>query len=321
MRKEKVWHSLLIWLLIGNLGGQQLWAQVDQTNTSNALPQPEEYDKCFSKATMPDQYEWVDVQQLVKEAYIKTVEIPAEYEMVEEQVLVKEASIELITIPPVYKTISEDVLIKEASNILKEQYENIVENVMVQPAYGEWLKIDVDPNCFSPNPEDCYIMRWQEVPADYDTISQKILTQVSNTDQEIPAEYVTLSKRIMVEPARVVEREIPAEYKTVKKRVLINPAKTEEILIPAEYKTVQEKQLLKEGGEIKWVEILCPDNISTTLIRQLQLALYAKGYKPGVIDGYVSQQTKVALYNFQKEEGLPLGNLNKDTMLALGLTF
>lgn len=288
--------------------------------TANPLPQPDDYDKCYSRAITSDQYDWVDKQLEVIPERIETIEIPAEYETREEEVLVEPERVELVVIPPRYETVAEQVLVKEASQILTEKYENIVETVLTQPAYGEWIE-EADPNCFSDNPSDCMVMHWREVPAIYDTLKKKVLTQVGNYDsEEVPPEYVTINKTVMVEPARVEERIIPAVYKKVKKSVLITPAKKEEVLIPAEYKTVQEKRLIKKGGESIWVEVMCPKDVEAEIVQQIQLSLMHEGIYRGAITGKMTNETKSALKYFQQNNNLPIGNLNKETLLKLGLT-
>lgn len=287
--------------------------------TSNQLPQPDDYDKCFSRATMSDQYEWIDKEVEVRKASVKVIEVPAEYETIQEKVLVKEETVQYVIVPPRYKMITEKVIVKEAAKVLTEKYENVTETVLTQSAYGEWAEI-IDPNCFSSNPKDCTIMQWREVPAAYDTLKRKMLTQVGDyAAEEIPSEYIMVQKRVMIEPAKVVERIIPAEYKEVRKRIVVSPAKKEEILIPATYETVKEKRLVKKGGEIVWVEVLCPLKVKEGVLRQIQVALLNEGIYKGAITGKFNAKMKRALKRFQESNGLPVGNLNTETLLTLGL--
>lgn len=54
-------------------------------------------------------------------------------------------------------------------------------------------------------------------------------------------------------------------------------------------------------------------------ISQIQQALRAKGYDPGPIDNVLGAKTREALAKFQKDNNLPVGNLNVETMRALGV--
>ena len=53
---------------------------------------PGEPGKCYAKCLIPDQYETITEQVLVKEASQRVEVVPAVYETVTEQVLSKEAS-------------------------------------------------------------------------------------------------------------------------------------------------------------------------------------------------------------------------------------
>jgi hypothetical protein len=176
------------------------------------------------------------------------------------------------------------------------------------------------PKCFSKNPEDCLVMMWEKVPAKYETSTQKVLTEISNDETgEIAPEYKEVTKKIIKIPASTREVYHPAEYGTIKKRVLVTPAKTEHITIPAEYKKVPEKRLVKTGGESVWAEILCPNKVNANVVKQIQLALRNKGYYIKQ-DGIWGNETRNALEKFQKNNGLPIGNINKETLQALYLS-
>ncbi len=251
--------------------GQSLY----DSEFSDLPPQPNNYGKCYAKCKVADEYDYVDEQVLVKEASSKLKEIPAVYETQTEQVLVKEASTKISTTPPVHETQTERIL--------------------VSPSYGKWVRKRKDPSCFKG--DDCYIMCWEEVPA----------------------EYKTVSKRVLVKPAQTNEVEIPAVYKTITKKVLVSPARTEEITIPAEYKNVKKKVLVRKGGYTEWVEILCNESTTPSIIRAVQRALTDKGFNAGPVDGVMGAQTRSALTQYQEKNGLPIGNLNMETLNALGV--
>jgi len=288
-------------------------------------PQPSEYGKCYAKCKIPDVYEDVSVQVLVKEASSKTVTSPARYETVEERILVKAESVKLVPVPAQYETVTEQVLVKEASTkVVKKdpKYKTVSERVLVADASGRWVKKKRAPECFSDNPDDCYIMCWEEVPAKYKTVTKKVLVSGGDSDViEIPAEYKTVTKKVVSVPATVKEVVIPAEYKTITKRVLASPASTETVSIPAEYKTVSDRRLVRAGGFTRWVEIVCASDMNSDLIRRVQRALNDRGYDAGPVDGILGTRTKSALQSYQEKSGLPVGNLNRETVESLGLSY
>lgn len=287
------------------------------------LPPTPEFGKCFAKCKMPDRYEWVEKQELVKEASTKYEIIPAVYETRTERVMVKEASTRQIPVPAVYETVTEQVVVKEASTKVVEvpaSYRTESNREMVEAPRGEWVRKKKDQNCFSDNPEDCYILCWEEKPAVYRTVQKQVLVKAAETKtQNIPAEYKTITKRILKTPATVRTEEIPAEYKTVTKRVLVTPAQKREVVIPSVYRTEKEKRLVSKGGYTEWTEILCAAKTTTLVVRDVQRALKTKGYNPGPIDGVMGVQTQAALRQYQKDKELPQGNLNLQTLQSLGV--
>lgn len=281
--------------------------------------------KCYAKCMIPDQYETVTEEVLLKEASTRIEIVPAVYEDVEEQVLVKEAYKVLNIVPATFNTVTEELLVKEAASRLEyvpPTFETVTEQILVQPAATKWIKGKADKTCLnSKNPEDCKVWCLEEIPAQYKTVTRQVLKSPANTTEiPIPAEYKTITKAVVQSPAQTTENEIPAEYRTVTKKVLAQPATTKEVVIPAEYSTVSTRKLVKEGGFTQWVEILCPSRMPSK-IAEIQQALKARGYDPGPIDNVMGTQTKNALIKYQQDNNLPSGQLNIETLRSLGLQF
>jgi len=118
---------------------------------------------------------------------------------------------------------------------------------------------------------------------------------------------------------RVVD--IPAEYSNRTFRKLKAAASTRSIDIPAEYTTVSRRNLVKKGGFTEWKEVLCGDKVTGYTVRQIQEALKSRGYDPGASDNVMGARTKSALTKFQKDNGLPVGQLDFDTLKALGIRY
>jgi hypothetical protein len=286
-------------------------------------PPNAEPGKCYAKCMIPDEYETVTERIKVKDAStrIETVPavyetvtetaldkaastrievIPAVFETVEERIMTKAASTRIETVPAVYETTSESVLKKAAGTRLipvPAEYETVTERKEVAPATTKWVKRRADKNCLSANPDDCLV--WCLV--------------------EVPAKYETITKTVLKTPATTKTVEIPAEYQTVTKQVVKTPAQTRTIEIPAEFKTVSIRKLTKKGGFSEWREVICPKDVTTARITQIQRALRDKGYNPGPIDNIFGAQTKAALIKFQKANGLPVGQLDTETLKALGV--
>ena len=64
---------------------------------------------------------------------------------------------------------------------------------------------------------------------------------------------------------------------------------------------------------------MSPQNLSREQVMELQNALKAKGYDVGPADGVWGPNTANALRNFQDKQGLSGGQLNSQTLSALGI--
>ncbi len=140
-------------------------------------------------------------------------------------------------------------------------------------------------------------------------------------EETIPAVYKTVTKTVMTAAPKIIENDVPAQYQTITKTVVDVPASLREIDIPAEYKTVTKRVLVKAGGFSEYREVVCSKNITSQLVRQVQRALLAKGYTvgPAGTDNVLGKDTRAALIKYQKDNGLPVGNLNVETMKHLGI--
>ncbi|MBL7784973.1 MAG: peptidoglycan-binding protein [Chitinophagales bacterium] len=279
--------------------------------------------KCYAKCMAPDQYETVTEQILLKEASTRLEVVPAVYESTTEQVLVKEAYKVLEVVPATFTTQTEEIMVKEASKRLTyvpPVYETVSEQMLISPAGTKWTKGRADRSCLNEDPEKCKVWCLTEVPAQYKTVTKQVLRTPATTNEvAIPAEYKTISKAVVQNPANTREREVAAEYRTITKQVLKSPATTREIEEPAQYSTITTKKLVRAGEFTDWVEVLCDSKTTPSKISQIQDALRAKGYDPGPSDNVLGGKTRAALQQFQKDNNLPVGNLNMETMRALGV--
>ncbi|MEZ4884246.1 MAG: von Willebrand factor type A domain-containing protein [Chitinophagales bacterium] len=291
-------------------------------SAQNELPSNAQPGKCYAKCLIPDQYETITEQVLLKEAATRIEIIPAVYDTIEEQILEKEAYTVLNLVPVVFETRSEELLVKEASSRLIYQapvFDTISEQVLVQPARTMWSKGRAIAGCLSANPEDCTTMCLTEIPAEYQTLTRQLLQKPATIEEiEIPAEYKTITKAVVKTSAQIVENTIPAVYRTIQKVIVKTPATTKVVEIPAEYSTVATRKLVRPGGFTDWVEVLCEAKITQTKVAEIQQALKARGYDVGAVDNVMGAKTKQALVEYQKKSGLPVGNLNIETMRSLG---
>lgn len=241
---------------------------------------------CYAKSLIADRYETVTERVVVKPATTRTVIIPAQYKTTKEIVLIKDDYVD-ISVKPM-------------------ESEIITDSIEVRAASAKWTKKRKDRDCLSANPDDCLIWALIEVPAEYKVVQRTVYKGCEE------------GWRKFNQNECVKYDSIPAEYITIDKDSLIAPAsiKVEETS-EAEYETIVSKRNIKKGGFTEWKEVLCADKIDKDLIHQIQNALNIRGYDCGTKINFLSATIKSALTKFQKDQNLPVGNLDLETLKAL----
>ncbi len=107
--------------------------------------------------------------------------------------------------------------------------------------------------------------------------------------------------------------EVPAEKQTLK--VVKDTTQTKN------YKTefIYKKRLVKKGGFTEKREVICRDNVTPELVYQLQEALRDQNYFFSKNADKLNSRTKAALSKFQRENNLPVGQLDLETLEALNI--
>ncbi len=276
--------------------------------------------ECYARVHVPAQYR-VETERVVKRAASERIEVvPARFETVEERALVKEASTRIEVIPATYEFVEERILVEPESTRLEEVpavYGWEEERVLVKPAHTVWKKGRGPIERVDDATGE--IMCLVDVPAEYETVRRRVMTQPPTTrNVVVPARYKTVKKRALKTPPTTREIPVPAEYETVKVRRQVEPGRERRVEIPPEFETIQRRVLVSEGG-MDWRPVLCETNASPAVIAQIQQALKGAGHDPGPIDGVVGQQTLAAVSAFQDAKRLPRGGLNFETIAALGV--
>ncbi|NNE29951.1 MAG: peptidoglycan-binding protein [Saprospiraceae bacterium] len=234
----------------------------------------------------------------------RTVEVPAEYKTRTWRKLATAATTRSVEVPAEYKTISRKVVKTPASTRTVEipaEYSSRTYKKLVTAAGTS-------------------VMRKAKLSSSYTTKVRKACPQGYTMDTSGSGSAAGSGGGSGDGDCIMVE-EIPAQYGSVSKRVLKSPASTRTIEIPAEFTSITKRNLVKKGGFTEWREVVCPENVTGYTTRQIQQALKDRGYDPGPIDNVIGSRTKAALAAFQKDNGLPVGNLDFETMKALGVRY
>ena len=156
--------------------------------------------------------------------------------------------------------------------------------------------------------------------AEIEVIARRVIVEPAGLDS-IYMEPVYETKALTIEEQRVrgTITGTPAVEESCTKQLCVEPDVITEYHEPI-YKTVT-KIKINEGSFSEWQEVLCSSEVNSYTIGQIQHALYDRGYNPGPIDNAMGKKTKTALIQFQKRNGLPVGQLDLKTLKALGLNY
>lgn len=79
--------------------------------------------------------------------------------------------------------------------------------------------------------------------------------------------------------------------------------------------------MVKKGGFTEWKQVVCAADLDKNFYMKVQNALIERNYDIGSAgaDGVFGRSSKAALVKFQKDNGLPVGNLDFETLTALGI--
>lgn len=283
----------------------------------------------------------------VKEESKRFVETPAVYETVTESYVIEPAGIRIETMPPAFETVTERIETKPAAvkwvrkntdaNCLNANPDDCLIWCMVEtPAEYQTLTRRVNKGCDGSGKPDAGCAKTIEVPAVMGTRQVQRLKKPATIREEIiPAEYkavtvrradaasatTNVARQVLKTRASYREEIIPAEYKAVTAKVIITPATTRTEMTPPEYVTVTKRKLVRPGGFTEWREVLCGEKVTGYTVRQIQDALRKAGYYKGISNNTMSPATKEALVKFQQNKGLPIGNVDFETLKALGVNY
>ena len=282
---------------------------------------------------------------LVKEESKRFVVTPAIYETVTESYVMEPATIRIETMPPAFETVTERIETKPAAmkwtrkntdaNCLNANPDDCMIWCMVEtPAEYQTITRRVNRGCDGSGKPDAGCTKTIEIPAVMGTRTvQRIKTPASIREEYVPAEYkavtvrrndplqTSVSRQVLKTPASYREEYVPAEYKAVTARVQKTPATTRIEMTPPEYITVTKRKLVRRGGFSEWKEVLCGEKVTGYTVRQIQDALRKAGYYKGTSDNTMGPGTKAALTKFQQDKGLPVGNIDFETLKALGVSY
>ena len=320
MPKRRIYFRpfLIVTLAACSVGAASLQGQ---PSTTELPPPANKLGECYAQVFVPPAFEETIMREIVREEAERIEKIPAKYEMAEQQVMIKEPTERLEVIPAVYDWVEEQVLVQPASErieVIPPVYETVTEKVVDTPGHSVWKKGTGPLQRVDHATGD--IVCLVDIPTTYKTVQKRIVKQPASTRTvQIPAQYRIVKKRILIKPASTRKVMVPGEFKTMRVKKLVEPARFKRIVEPPQYREVKKRMKVK-NGRVEWQPVLCETNVSPTIIRSIQQALKQANYNPGPVDGVLGTRTVTAIEAYQKDQGLPVGNLTLQTLESLGVT-
>ena len=114
----------------------------------------------------------------------------------------------------------------------------------------------------------------------------------------------------------LVDKE-PAEF--VELEVLKNTRKLEDHEWEYEQVEIYHKGAKGKGGMTEWREVVCQNKVTTKFINQINEKLIEQGYESGSDGNEMDSRIKSALTKMQRDNGLPVGQLDLETLKFLGV--
>lgn len=281
---------------------------------------------------------------MVKPESKRYIEVPAVYENASEPYIIEPATYRIEVLQPRFETVTDRIETKAAATkwvkkkadaacLSANPDDCLVWCLVETPAEYQTITRRVNKGCDGSGGADAGCIKSIEIPAVMGTRTvQKIKTPATVQEEIIPAEYkmetvrstdeyITVTKQVLTVPPSFREEFIPAEYKAATAKVVKKQASSRTETIPPEYISVTKRKLVKAGGFSAWREILCGENVTGYKISEIQTALKKAGYYTGTADNKMGPGTKAALTKFQKDKGLPIGNIDFETLKALGVNY
>ena len=133
-----------------------------------------------------------------------------------------------------------------------------------------------------------------------------------------PAQYTNVKKLVIASAATVAEEKVSAVSKSISVSTVTTEAQQVKTVVPAVYGSV-EKRTRVASERLEWRSVLCKTNMNEGLNNDIQVALKAKGFYDGPIDGIWGRGTMNGIEAFQKKNGLATGGLTLDALEKLGV--
>lgn len=284
-----------------------------QAQNTAALPSNAEDGRCYAQTVAPTQYTLQEKQVLVRQGYTRVINHEAQYDTVTMGVMAHAETKAILTDIYDFEIVGQPLEVASDVRLIDINNEFDVRDEIKEAIVMKWNLSDLGM-CDSPN-QDCDLLDWVEVPVDYIPANEELGKAIEEGNK--------MSNAIAHFNIKVAgfDQVIPVEYRFYTKEILAQAPHQEVVEVAPIYKTVTDRIQANEQLDMQWVEIVCPSKVDGFLIGQVQLALKGRKHYFGRINGIWTDLVQTSLENYQIENDLPIGKLDKTTVEALGLNY
>lgn len=284
-----------------------------QAQNTVTLPSNVEDGRCYAQTVAPTQYTLQEKKVLIRQGYTRVINHEAQYDTITMGVMAHAETKAILTEIYDFEIVGEPLEVASDVRLIDINNEFDVRDEIKEAIVMKWNLSDLGM-CDSPN-QDCDLLDWVEVPVDYIPANQELGKAIEEGNK--------MSNAIAHFNIKVAgfDQIIPVEYRFYTKEILAQAPHQEVVEVAPIYKTVTDRVQANEELDMQWVEIVCPSKVDGFLIGQVQLALKGRKHYFGRINGIWTDMVQTALENYQIDNELPIGKLDKTTVEALGLNY
>ena len=304
---KKVRLTITITLLLCLLFNINIQAQVDR------VPSNVEDGSCYAQTASSAQFAIQKEDILIREGYTRVINHEAVYDTITLGVMAHAETKVILSGVYDFEVMNYSLEVGSDVKLVHHNSEFDIRDEIKDAILMKWDLSDLGM-CDSPS-NDCDLLDWVEVPAKHNPTSAEQGKSIEEGN------HLTSSVAHFDIKIKEFGQVIPVEYRFYRKEILARAPRQEIVDVAPIYKTVTSQVQVNDDVAMEWVEIVCPSKVDGFLIGQIQLALKGRNYYRGRINGIWTDFVQTALENYQIENSLPIGKLDKNTISSLGLNY
>jgi hypothetical protein len=280
-------------------------------------------NQCWAQLTVPARTETQQLTITQKDGHEVHRPSPSITERQQRQITTRDAATHYRVVQPRYKAVQEQVKVSDEVRrltVVPAVYKDEPQRIMVESA-----RIDLR-SCKSKSQYSIGTHRTgqtqcaHEIPARYETVIQRVLVTPETVREDItPAKYQTVTRWVLEEDSKVIENTTPEQSRALNYTAVVQDARLDKQHVPPQIREIPVKAHVGLPT-VALRQVVCENQITPPLIRQIQQRLQNSDTSAGPVDGLLGKRTLQAIEAYQTLHGLPgKGHLTHETLQHLGL--